>query len=49
MIVINRRYEPKRNRTSVYVMEMEDKKKSVQECEDAYDPYDHRTVEHPTT
>ena len=42
-------YEPKRNRTSVYVMEMEDKKKSVQECQDDYDPYDHRTVEHPTT
>ncbi|KAG7209493.1 hypothetical protein KM043_015578 [Ampulex compressa] len=42
-------YEPKESRTSVYVLELEEKRKSVQEQDGDYDPYDHRVVEHPTT
>ncbi|XP_029047226.2 proton-coupled amino acid transporter-like protein CG1139 isoform X1 [Osmia bicornis bicornis] len=34
---------------NVYVLEMEEKKKSVQECLEDYNPYEHRDVEHPTT
>ncbi|CAK9809795.1 Proton-coupled amino acid transporter-like protein CG1139 [Anthophora plagiata] len=42
-------YEPSQNKNKVYVLELEDKKKSVQECEEDYDPYNHRVVAHPTT
>ncbi|XP_012147340.2 proton-coupled amino acid transporter-like protein acs isoform X1 [Megachile rotundata] len=42
-------YDPSQKKTSIYVMEMEEKKKSVQEFQDDYDPYDHRVVTHPTT
>ncbi|XP_017788097.1 PREDICTED: proton-coupled amino acid transporter-like protein CG1139 isoform X2 [Habropoda laboriosa] len=37
------------NKNKVYVLELEDKKKSVQEYEEDYDPYNHRVVQHPTT
>lgn len=33
----------------MYVLELEDKKKSVQEYEEDYNPYEHRVVQHPTT
>ncbi|KAK2577396.1 hypothetical protein KPH14_003509 [Odynerus spinipes] len=40
----------KSNRPSVYALELEEKKKGIQEYDDDdYDPYDHRTVAHPTT
>ncbi|CAK9812255.1 Proton-coupled amino acid transporter-like protein CG1139 [Anthophora quadrimaculata] len=42
-------YEPSQNKNKVYVLELEDKKKSVQEYEEDYDPYNHRVVAHPTT
>ncbi|XP_043253727.1 proton-coupled amino acid transporter-like protein CG1139 [Colletes gigas] len=42
-------YESGRHKGNVYVLELEDKKKSVQEYEEDYNPYDHRVVEHPTT
>lgn len=34
---------------SIYVLELEEKKKSVHTQEDDYDPYSYRVVEHPTT
>ncbi|XP_071855811.1 proton-coupled amino acid transporter-like protein acs [Bombus fervidus] len=37
------------HKSNIYVMELEEKKKSVQEYEEDYDPYDHRNVTHPTT
>ncbi|XP_017788095.1 PREDICTED: proton-coupled amino acid transporter-like protein CG1139 isoform X1 [Habropoda laboriosa] len=42
-------YDPSQNKNKVYVLELEDKKKSVQEYEEDYDPYNHRVVQHPTT
>ncbi|XP_015435823.1 PREDICTED: proton-coupled amino acid transporter 1 [Dufourea novaeangliae] len=43
-------YDPAHNnRSNVYVLELEEKKKTVQEYEEEYNPYDHRVVEHPTT
>ncbi|XP_076232467.1 proton-coupled amino acid transporter-like protein acs isoform X2 [Calliopsis andreniformis] len=42
-------YESGHNRSKIYVLELEEKKKSVQEYEEDYNPYDHREVEHPTT
>lgn len=40
----------KDNRTSVYALELEEKKKGIQEYDDDdYDPYEHRVVAHPTT
>lgn len=44
--LVNSSYDHKSN---IYVMELEEKKKSVQEYEEDYDPYDHRNVTHPTT
>lgn len=37
------------HKSNIYVMELEEKKKSVQEYEEDYDPYVHRNVTHPTT
>ncbi|XP_078044810.1 proton-coupled amino acid transporter-like protein acs [Augochlora pura] len=42
-------YDQGHNKSNVYVLELEDKKKSVQECEEDYNPYEHRVVQHPTT
>ncbi|XP_017752370.1 PREDICTED: proton-coupled amino acid transporter-like protein CG1139 [Eufriesea mexicana] len=42
-------YDPANNKSNIYVLELEDKKKSVQEYEEDYNPYDHRVVAHPTT
>ncbi|XP_031844544.1 proton-coupled amino acid transporter-like protein acs isoform X2 [Nomia melanderi] len=44
-------YDSGHNGNGVYVLELEDqkKKKSVQEYEEEYNPYDHRVVQHPTT
>ncbi|XP_047364280.1 proton-coupled amino acid transporter-like protein CG1139 isoform X1 [Vespa velutina] len=39
----------KNNRSSIYTLELEEKKKGIQEYDDDYEPYDHRTVAHPTT
>ncbi|XP_076755224.1 proton-coupled amino acid transporter-like protein acs [Xylocopa sonorina] len=36
-------------KSNVFVLELEDKKRGVQEYEEDYNPYDHRTVAHPTT
>lgn len=36
-------------KSNIYVLELEEKKKSVQEYEEDYNPYDHRDVTHPTT
>ncbi|CAD1480013.1 unnamed protein product, partial [Heterotrigona itama] len=41
-------YDPSR-KSNIYVLELEEKKKSVQEYEEDYNPYDHRDVTHPTT
>lgn len=38
-------YDPKRS----YILEMEEKKKSEQQQNADYDPYNYRVVEHPTT
>ncbi|XP_076654637.1 proton-coupled amino acid transporter-like protein acs [Halictus rubicundus] len=42
-------YDQGHNKSGVYVLELEDKKKSVQEYEEDYNPYEHRVVQHPTT
>ncbi|EZA48332.1 hypothetical protein DMN91_008531 [Ooceraea biroi] len=43
-------YGPNEKQNSVYVLELEEKKKKgANEENDNYDPYDYRVVEHPTT
>ncbi|XP_006609786.1 proton-coupled amino acid transporter-like protein CG1139 [Apis dorsata] len=42
-------YDPTHNKSNIYVLELEEKKKSVQEYEEDYNPYEHRMVAHPTT
>lgn len=37
------------DRANIYTLELEEKKKGIQEYDDDYEPYDHRTVAHPTT
>lgn len=42
-------YGSNEKRDNVYSLELEEKRKSVDEQDDDYDPYDYRVVEHPTT
>ncbi|KAH0948889.1 hypothetical protein HN011_005914 [Eciton burchellii] len=42
-------YESNEKHNGVYALELEEKKKSVNEQNDDYEPYDYRVVEHPTT
>lgn len=42
-------YDPTHDKSNIYVLELEEKKKSVQEYEEDYNPYEHRMVAHPTT
>lgn len=42
-------YDPGQRKPSIYMLELEEKKKSVQANEEEYNPYEHRVVAHPTT